>query len=83
MQHKDDRKKATKKTEDIKDWRDEHGRPNLSFLQSLANNENPRSFEKLKAIAQDLDVNYSPGTSTEELLHMILSEVRSDPTTTT
>lgn len=83
MQQKDNDKSFTDKAKDIKDWRDAHGRPSLAFLQSLATDGSPRSLEKLKAIAQDLDVNYSSGTTTEELINKILSNVRSDPTITT
>ncbi|KKS31733.1 hypothetical protein A2380_03935 [candidate division WWE3 bacterium RIFOXYB1_FULL_43_24] len=83
MQQKDINGNTKDKAEDIKDWRDEHGRPSLSFLQSLADDGSPRALEKLKAIAQDLDVNYSPNTTPEELIDKILADVRSDPTITT
>lgn len=72
----------TDKAKDIRDWRDDHGRPSLKFLQSLIADGRPLAIEKLKSIAQDLDVQYSPGTTNEELIDKILAQVRSDPTVT-
>ena len=71
---------SEKKIEDKEDWLNEHGQPSFRFLQSLADNNNA---EKLKSIAADLDVNYNPGSSAEELVGEILSATRSDPNTTT
>ncbi len=75
-------KRSEDKIEKEQDWRNEHGRPSLEFLQSLANDGSPRSLEKLKAIAQDLDVSYSSGNTSEELIDKILYQVRTNPTTT-
>ena len=43
------------RTQNITDWRNEHGQPNLKYLQSLAKDGSPRSLEKLKSIAQELE----------------------------
>ena len=66
-----------------RDWRNEHGQPNLEYLQSLVKEGSPRSIEKLKSIANDLDVDFSPGVSPEELIDRILSDTRSETTITT
>lgn len=67
----------------MRDWRNEHGQPDLQFLQALATEGSPRSIEKLKSIAQDLDIDNSPGDSNQELIDKILADIRSDPIVTT
>lgn len=71
-----------KKIEDIKYWRNEHGKPSFKYLQTLANDGNPGSLEKLRSIAQDLDVNYGPNTSNDVLIRKILA-TQGDLNTTT
>jgi hypothetical protein len=61
-------------------WLDEHGNPSNKFLQSLADNNN---MEKLRSIAEDLDVEYSPGATADELVGAIRSATESNPNTTT
>ena len=71
------------KIEDMEDWRNEHGEPDFEYLQSLAKDSSPEALEKLKSIAEDLDVEYDPGTSAEDLIDRIISSTRSDPNPTT
>lgn len=68
------------KIQDKEDWLDEHGNPSFDFLQSLADSG---SLEKLKSIASDLDAEYSPGATAEELIGVIRAATRSNPNTTT
>ena len=68
--------------EDINDWRHEHGQPSFKFLQSLAKDGGFEALEKLRSIAQDLDVDYGPNTSNEVLIRRILA-TQSDLNTTT
>ncbi|MEX0621676.1 MAG: hypothetical protein WD187_01665 [Candidatus Woykebacteria bacterium] len=72
-----------KKIEEMEDWRNEHGQPDFEYLQSLAKDDSPEAQEKLKSIAEDLDVEYGPGTSTEDLVEKIRSATRNDGITTT
>lgn len=71
------------RTQKEKYWRNEHGQPSYEFLQNIANEKSKASLEKLRAIAQDLDVSYSNGTTKKELVDKILSQIRSDPHVTT
>jgi len=71
---------ADKKSEDMEDWRNEHGSPSNKYLQGLADKGN---MEKLRAIAEDLDAEFSPGDSAEDLIGAIRSATRDDPNTTT
>lgn len=68
------------KNEDMEDWRNEHGNPSNKFLQDLAKSGN---MAKLRAIAQDLDAEYSPNDSAEDLIGAIRAAVRDNPNTTT
>lgn len=61
---------------EIENWRDEHGRPSFEYLQSLVNDGSIEALEKLRSIAEDLDVNFSSNTPTEELVDMIRASVR-------
>ncbi|MDP4011866.1 MAG: hypothetical protein Q8P72_06620 [Candidatus Roizmanbacteria bacterium] len=72
-----------KKIEDMEDWRNEHGHPSNTFLQSLVDDGGPEAMEKLRSIATDLDVNFDPNASAEELIGGIRSAVQNDPNTTT
>ncbi len=62
--------------EETKGWLNEHGQPNFEYLQSLANNGGQEAIEKLKSIAEDLSVNFSPNTPAEEMVGKIMSVVR-------
>ncbi|HZJ18500.1 MAG TPA: hypothetical protein VFD45_02695 [Patescibacteria group bacterium] len=74
---------SEKKIEDMEDWRNEHGNPSNKFLQSLASDGRPGAMKKLRSIAEDLDAEFSPGASAEELIGAIRSATRNDPNTTT
>jgi len=56
------------KNEDMEDWRNEHGNPSNTFLQKLAEEGN---MEKLRAIATDLDAEFGPNDSAEDLIGSI------------
>jgi hypothetical protein len=89
--NKDSTDKASASSEDeikkTEDWLNEHGQPDFEYLQSLATNGNPEALEKLKSIADDLDVTYDSSTSTEELIGRIRSATEQnedgDPEVTT
>ena len=70
------------KIENIKDWRNEHGKPSFKYLQSLAKDGSPGALEKIKSIAQDLDVKYGPNISIDILIRKILA-TQTDSNTTT
>jgi hypothetical protein len=53
------------------DWRNEHGEPNFAFLQSLQEDGGPEAIEKLRSIADDLDVEYDPDAPAEDLIGRI------------
>jgi len=58
------------------EWHNEHGQPDFAFLQSLAQDSNTiEPLEKLRAIAEDLDVGFDPNTSPEDLVARIRSAV--------
>lgn len=65
-----------KENKEIENWRDEHGRPSFEYLQSLVSDGSIEALEKLRSIAEDLDVNFSSNTPTEELVGMIRASVR-------
>src|SRR5680860_225435 len=71
MGKNDDNKKDSKdkvsaskdrKIEDMEDWRNEHGQPSFKFLQSLADDGSLTALEKLRSIAEDLDISYDLDT---------------------
>ena len=64
------------KIEETEDWLNEHGQPDFKYLQSLANDGSQEALEKLRSIAEDLNVEYDPNASIEELIGMIRSVVR-------
>jgi len=68
------------KNEDIEDWRNEHGNPSNKYLQALAKDDN---MEKLRAIAEDLDVEFGPNDSAEQLIGAIRNSTGSNSNTTT
>lgn len=70
------------KNQNNMDWFNEHGQPDLAFLESLAAEGSPESLEKLRSIAEDLDINFNDATSSEEIIDKILADIRSDPTVT-
>jgi len=56
---------------DMEDWRNEHGLPDFEYLQSLATDDSPESMEKLRSIAEDLDVEYDPDDSAGDLVEKV------------
>jgi len=72
-----------KKIGDMENWRNEHGHPSFRFLQALADDGGPEALEKLRSIANDLDVSYDVNSPIEELIGLIRSATRNDPNTTT
>ena len=64
------REDRIKKTED---WRNEHGQPSFEYLQSLAADGSLASLEKLRSIAEDLDLSFGSEASAEELIAKILA----------
>jgi len=55
----------------MNDWRNEHGDPDFTFLQSLNDDGGPEALEKLRSIAEDLDVIFDSSTPPEELIGRI------------
>jgi hypothetical protein len=60
-----------KENEEINNWRNEHGEPDFTYLQSLEAEGSIEGLEKLQSIASDLDVDYNSTNSAEELIEMI------------
>jgi hypothetical protein len=60
------------------DWLNEHGDPDFEYLESLAADDNPEALEKLRSIADDLDVEYGTDTSTDDLIGRIRSAVEAN-----
>jgi hypothetical protein len=71
------------KIKDKENWLNEHGNPSNRFLQSLADDGGPEALEKLRSIAADLDAEFGPGDSAEELIGAIRAATESNPNTTT
>jgi hypothetical protein len=67
--------------ENIEDWRNEHGKPDFTYLQSLVTDGSVEAIEKIKSIATDLDVNFNSSTSVEELIDMIRQATRQNEDT--
>lgn len=74
---------SDKKIDDKENWLNEHGQPSFEFLESLKNDGSLDALEKLKSIAFDLDVDYGPNTSKEDLIEKIRSATRNNPNVTT
>ena len=60
------------------DWLNEHGDPDFEYLESLATDGSPEAQEKLRSIADDLDVEYDPDTSTDDLIRRIRSAIEAN-----
>ncbi len=69
------------------DWRNEHGEPDFAYLQSLLVAGTPEAIEKLRSIAEDMDVECDSETSPEKLVDLIRSSTArnedGDPIVTT
>ena len=55
----------------LEEYRNEHGQPSFEYLLSLVSENDEESFEKIKAIAEDLNVGADPDTTPAELIEMI------------
>jgi len=69
-------------SEEMEEWRDEHGEPSMQYLRSLAEDGSEESLEKLRGIAEDLDIEYEDDTPADELIDKILSAESEEPTET-
>ena len=58
-------------TEEIDDWRNEHGDTDIAYLRSLATTGTIESLNKLKLIAEDLDVALDPSASADDIIDRI------------
>jgi hypothetical protein len=56
---------------DVRDWRNEHGEPDYTYLESLVTDGSIEAIEKLHLIAEDLDVSFNSSTPPEELMEKI------------
>lgn len=63
-------------SDEIENWRNEHGSPDFAYLQSLVDADTIESMNKLKSIAEDLDVNYPQNISSGELVDLIRMAVK-------
>ena len=57
--------------EEINNWRNEHGEPDFSYLESLKDDNDIEGLEKLQSIASDLDIDFSITTPADELIDLI------------
>ena len=57
--------------EEINDWRNEHGEPDFSYLESLKTDDSIEALEKLQSVASDLDIDFNTTTSADELIDLI------------
>ena len=62
-------------TSDFEEWQDEHGNPNLEYLESLAKDGSPEALQELQSIASDLDVDFTTDNTREELIGKIMMTV--------
>lgn len=62
--------------EEIDDWRNEHGNPDLPYLRSLVTTGTKESLDKLKSIAEDLDVDLDPNASPDDIIDRIRMAVQ-------
>jgi hypothetical protein len=62
--------------EEIEDWRNEHGDPDFEYLESLAVTGTTESVDKLKSIAEDLDIDLDSNISPDEIIDRIRMAVQ-------
>lgn len=55
----------------LKSWLNENGKPDYEYLQSLASESTPENLERLRLIAEDLDVDHHSNISANELVERI------------
>jgi hypothetical protein len=71
------------KIDSMEDWRNEHGKPDFEYLQSLIQDDGPLAREKFYAIADDLNVTYDKNTTLNDLSQKIRMAVEKGSHTTT
>ncbi len=55
----------------VEEWLDEHGHPDFEYLESLVEEDTDEALKALRAIAEDLDVEYNEHATASELLEKI------------
>ena len=70
--------KPEDESEKINDWRNEHGEPDFAYLQSLVTEGSIESLNKLRAIADDMNVSYNFSNTMDELMDMISLAVKNN-----
>lgn len=75
MEKKDLNHNLNRKAE-IENWRNEHGEPSFEYLQSLIDDGSIEANDKVRSIAEDLDIVFTQDTPIDELVGMIRSFVR-------
>jgi hypothetical protein len=63
--------KDEQEAKETENWRNEHGEPDFNYLQSLGKEGSSESIDKLKSIADDLNADYDPDASAEDLIETI------------
>ena len=61
---------------EINNWRNEHGEPDFVYLQSLVIAGTIEAMDKLKSIAEDLDINLDPNALPDEIIEKIRMAVK-------
>ena len=62
--------------EEIENWRNEHGDPDFAYLESLVAAGTIEALDKLRSIADDLDVDYTSDVSAGDLVDRIRMAVK-------
>ena len=69
---------SKKESREINDWHNEHGEPDFTYLESLAEDESPLALEKLRSVALDLDVDFDMDTTRQEIVDRVRLVTESD-----
>ena len=65
-------------TTEKNDWMNEHGEPDFNYLNSLVQNAGPEAQERLRSIAEDLDIELHENDSLETIVDKIRSATQSN-----
>lgn len=60
---------------EIESWRNEHGDPDFAYLESIALTGTIEAVNKLKSIAEDLDIDIDPSSSSDDIVKIIRMNV--------
>ena len=60
-------------TPEDENWMNEHGEPDIAYLNNLASSNEPGALEKLQSIAEDLDVECHESDSATDIVEKIRS----------